>query len=623
MKISSKLIHNEYFSALKIVPENYIFLSSELEVLFFTDKLSTVINRSSIPDVYNHVSDEFSLAELTALKINSSNWMRAISWLSDNVNQLNSDLKSQEFNRNFLHFSYTPVDVNEIGYYIILKIDTSDHAGELLARASTFKAMIEDTQVLISVIDKKGQIQYFNPAWENLTGWKVNQKDNLLWDRLIHKDDVEKLMIKLDNSIRLKVGFQIQIRILDLSGKYLWFDITGTVRFDSGGDFDGYICMGINITESVSQLQKLEILNTQLDELNVKLSHSEEKLQSAFDAADLGSCSLDLITGRAEMSPTYRRHYGLPLTGEIDWNMVTQAVEPDYLEEVIRVQQEARDFGTPVDSTYPILDATTGEKKWMRVKGKVKRNKYGEPESVYAVVMDVTERKLNDERKSDFFTMISHELKTPMTSIGAYVQYLEKTLQDKDDVLQNKMFERINRQLKKMTGLINSFLDLSRLEDGKLLLEAENFDFIALISELAEEFSTVYPSRVFEVLTDQDTVFINGDINKLSHVISNFLSNAVKYSAARSKVVIRCETIDEKIVFSVIDQGIGLSSEDIPKIFDRYYQASNYSSINASGFGIGLYLCSEIIKLHQGEIWLNSELGRGTEFFFSLTKNSN
>jgi PAS domain S-box-containing protein len=366
-----------------------------------------------------------------------------------------------------------------------------------------------------------------------------------------------------------------------------------------------------------SMSEQSEMVNEQLKWSNALLRESEDNLQSAFDAADLGSCGLDLKTGKAEMSPRYRLLYGLPLTGEITWDMVLQTVDPDYLAEVNTVLENAIKYGQPVDSTYPIKHLTTGERRWMRVVGKVRADADGSWASVYAIVMDVTQQKQDEQRKNDFIAMVSHELKTPLTSIRGYMQMLQMKAAKMGDGFTTSSLQKVERQIRKMTGLINGFLNISRLESGQIQMEMQHFSVNDLVAEIKDEYLDTIATHpvIYQPVND---IMMNGDREKIGQVINNFISNAVKYSPAGSAIVLSCQIENGSVVFSVKDNGIGISQKNLPKLFDRYYRVEGKQTVNVAGFGIGLYLSAEIVYRHKGKIWAESEVNSGSTFYFSL-----
>jgi signal transduction histidine kinase len=363
--------------------------------------------------------------------------------------------------------------------------------------------------------------------------------------------------------------------------------------------------------------EQSELVNEQLRQSNALLRESEDNLQSAFDAADLGSCSLDLKTGKAEMCPRYRLLYGLPLQGEITWDMVLQAVNADYVAEVNKVLENAVKHGQPVDSTYPINHLSTGERRWMRVVGKVRADAEGSWASIYAIIMDVTQQKEDEQRKNDFIAMVSHELKTPLTSIRGYMQMLQIKARKTGDELTTSSLHKVERQIRKMTTLINGFLNISRLESGQIQIDKQQFNVNELVAEIREEYlDTISTHPVIYQQVDEITMY--GDREKIGQVINNFISNAVKYSPAGSAIVLSCKIEEGSIVFSVKDNGIGISQQNLPKLFDRYYRVQGQQTITVAGFGIGLYLSAEIIYRHHGKIWAESEVSVGSTFYFSL-----
>lgn len=233
------------------------------------------------------------------------------------------------------------------------------------------------------------------------------------------------------------------------------------------------------------------------------------------------------------------------------------------------------------------------------------------------IARDITEKKQEEQRKNDFIGMVSHELKTPLTSLSAIIQVATSKLKDGGDEFLTGAMENAGRQIKKMTGMINGFLNISRLESGQLLIEKEPFRLDLLLLEILEETKLTVGSHAFN-LDGCNNIIVNADRDKISSVISNLISNAVKYSPRGKLIDIRCQLEKEAVIVSIKDEGIGIKPSDIDRVFDRYYRVENSDLRHVSGFGIGLYLSAEIIKRHNGKIWAESKNGKGTTFYFSL-----
>ncbi|RZL13302.1 MAG: PAS domain S-box protein, partial [Pedobacter sp.] len=487
-----------------------------------------------------------------------------------------------------------------------------------------FRTMAEGSGIFISTIDVDGKVDYLNKTWMEFTGQTFNNLNNSDWNHLIHPEDLDQVSDIYSKSMSKHQPFILELRLLNAEQRYRWIRLKGAPRFDTNKSFQGYICSGVDFTEEKQQLLEIAHINIalvraneQLEFTNEKLRHSEENLQSAFNAADLGSCSLDLQTGKAEMSLRYRSLYGLPLEGDIDWGMVTKAVEPEFLSEVNLAMENAMNYGTPVDSTYAIRHLETGERRWMRVAGKVRANEEGSFSHVYAVVMDVTVQKQDEQRKNDFIAMVSHELKTPLTSVTGYAQVLKRMANKAGDLKPATLLDKMELQLKKMSAMINGFLNISRLEGGKIQMDVREFDMSLLIKEIADEFTATTSGHLI-TYHEVNSQIVVADRDKIGHVVNNLVSNAIKYSGSSSQIEISCDTKEGELLFSITDQGIGVNSQDLPKLFDRYYRVQGSQSTSVSGFGIGLYLSAEIIERHGGRIWAESEPGVGSTFYFSL-----
>ena len=245
------------------------------------------------------------------------------------------------------------------------------------------------------------------------------------------------------------------------------------------------------------------------------------------------------------------------------------------------------------------------------------RDQEGRVIGVSKIARDITEQKRDDQRKNDFIGMASHELKTPLTSLTALVQVLQLKLKASSDPFVPHALNKAHLQTKKMTSLINGFLNVSRLESGKLEVNKQPFDLTILVGEQIEEISLSVSTHTFDY-EPSGPVPVFADRDKIGSVISNLLSNAVKYSPKGKLVEVHCVISGNQARVSVRDEGMGIREKDLPHIFDRYYRAGPEHTGHISGFGVGLYLSAEIIAHHDGRIWVESKQGDGSSFFFTL-----
>ncbi|RLJ80671.1 PAS domain-containing sensor histidine kinase [Pedobacter alluvionis] len=220
-----------------------------------------------------------------------------------------------------------------------------------------------------------------------------------------------------------------------------------------------------------------------------------------------------------------------------------------------------------------------------------------------------------DQQKNDFISMVSHELKTPLTSISAYVQLMQS--RSLPDTFVTSTLAKVQKQIRKMSTLISSFLNVARLESGEIQLNLSHFDLNKLIHDLVEDLRLIHPTNQID-FEGGDAKLIYADKDKIGSVISNLISNAVKYSDQNSTVLIQSATIENEINVSVTDHGIGIQAHDLEKLFDRFYRVESQQTKTISGFGIGLYLSAEIINRHNGKIWVESKYGEGSTFHFEI-----
>ncbi|RYE15047.1 MAG: PAS domain S-box protein, partial [Sphingobacteriales bacterium] len=258
-----------------------------------------------------------------------------------------------------------------------------------------------------------------------------------------------------------------------------------------------------------------------------------------------------------------------------------------------------------------------GTYRWLLARGTPRFRSDGSFVGYVSSTIDITEIKENEQRKSDFISMVSHELKTPLTSAISYVQVSEKIALQYEDTRVAIMLERAGKQLGKMTRMINGFLNVSRLESGKIHMDREQFDISILMKEALEEAAAGIDSHALQ-FEPAGEILVNADREKIGQVINNLITNAIKYSMPGSVIKVACIQVNGRVQVSVADTGIGISSTDLPRIFERYYRVKDNETRHIAGFGIGLYLCSEIVKGNDGDIRAESEFGEGSTFYFTL-----
>ena len=209
-------------------------------------------------------------------------------------------------------------------------------------------------------------------------------------------------------------------------------------------------------------------------------------------------------------------------------------------------------------------------------------------------------------------------MKTPLTSIKAYVQLLDRSL-DKDDKMKTYV-ERTMLQVNKLNSLIVELLDISKIESGNLMLNMCNFDFGKMLHNAIDIIQQTHPEN-YITYNGLKEIFVHGDEMRLEQVVINYLTNAVKYSNGIHEVDVDVSA-DEKnnLIVAVKDYGIGIPKDSLPNIFKKFYRVDN-ASFHSQSLGIGLYICAEILKKHEGHYWVESQPGKGSTFYFSVPLN--
>ncbi|MEO6453783.1 MAG: ATP-binding protein [Ginsengibacter sp.] len=222
------------------------------------------------------------------------------------------------------------------------------------------------------------------------------------------------------------------------------------------------------------------------------------------------------------------------------------------------------------------------------------------------------------KKKDEFIGIASHELKTPLTSIKAYLQVLDSIENNQP----NKQYiEKALENVNKLQQLLLDLLDVSKIQSGQLQLNINEFNIDTLIDETIASSQIVSPNH--QIVREGKPVnqVISADKQRIEQVLINLLSNATKYSPGAKKVILYTAKTVSAIIVGVKDFGIGIPKKEQSKVFERFYRTKELSKHHISGFGLGLYICRDIIERHKGKIWIESD-GKGSVFYFSLPLQS-
>jgi two-component system CheB/CheR fusion protein len=259
------------------------------------------------------------------------------------------------------------------------------------------------------------------------------------------------------------------------------------------------------------------------------------------------------------------------------------------------------------------LRAADGAYRWHLVNALPFKNSEGDVVAWFGVSTDIEEQKKNLQKKDEFISMASHELKTPVTSLKAYTEIMVMDATQKGNKEELGMLKKMEKQLNKLTRLIGDLLDVSRANAGELIYDFEIIDFNELVRETISVIQLTTKYKLEVNLTS--SVKVEADKNRLGQVIINLVSNAIKYSPATDRVIIRSSIIDHRVKLCVQDFGIGIPLSEQGKLFNRFTRIGENTY---PGLGLGLYISKEIIKRHSGTINVKSAEGKGSVFCFSI-----
>jgi PAS domain S-box-containing protein len=294
---------------------------------------------------------------------------------------------------------------------------------------------------------------------------------------------------------------------------------------------------------------------------------------------------------------------------------MSAVVSPEHLELVKKMM--AKKFNADLSTVYEIeIIQKDGGKIPVEISS---RSLYedGVPVGIIGIARDITDRKSLEQQKDIFFSLITHEIKNPLSSIKAFAEVLKKYHEKRNEDKPRHYAAMIDDQVDKLTLLVNDFLDLSKMNTGKFSLKKEKFDIQELICTVADSFNSTNQDYKVTV-KGKGAKYIYGDPRRIEQVLNNLINNAIKYSPKNSSIIIEAEKDKKNTRVHVIDNGPGIPEEKQNDIFELFYRLDKHRESTITGHGMGLYVCKQIVLGHKGDIWVENNKERGARFSFML-----
>jgi len=345
----------------------------------------------------------------------------------------------------------------------------------------------------------------------------------------------------------------------------------------------------------------------------------ETAITNVLATAGIGMWSFSAYTKKFHLDPVASQFLGLKGSVTFSLEALMRKLVEWKQEEVLSKATKACKTNQQFEAELQISNRADNLCKWVKVTGKLYCND-GVAMKMMGTITDITALKKDENLKKDLMAFLSHELRTPLSVAKIYIQNAGRLAKiDKNTAIEGKMAQA-DQQMVFMAGLIDNFLTLSQVQNNRLSLHRTYFDLTKLVVDVMSNMAFLYPERVFKYELSE-AIWVCADEDKIVQVLTNYIANAVKFSSPKSHVHIACKKSGTGVVVSVKDKGCGIEPEGQKQLFNKYCRVEQENQMRTKGYGLGLFLCREIIESHGGKVWVNSEVNKGSTFYFSLPVN--
>lgn len=472
------------------------------------------------------------------------------------------------------------------------------------ASEQNWRVLTETVPQLVWTMRADGLSDYFNQRFRDYTHATWEQLKGYGWSQFLHPDDAERTLIERERAFRTGSPYEIEYRFREgQTGLYRWFLVRAMPIHNDAGQVVRWFGTCTDIDEQKRTEEALR--------------QSQERIHALINSNLIGIVSNE---GEEEVLVEANETF-LQMSGysreDLDSRTLTRArimaPEDAQLFECALQEIAAKGQHTPFETELLCKD---GSRLPIFVGGVLFQN---HPRQIISFVLDNSARRELEQRKDDFISMASHELRNPLTALKLQTTMLHRRLAKQDIQALTSALSNMDGQINTIGRLVEELLDVSKIQAGKLEYHQETVDLDALLQETTVTMQQIYPSHRILVRGAAQANLL-GDRDRLGQVFTNLLSNAIKYSPDAESVEVELSTSPETINISVHDHGLGIPQEQREKIFERFYRATGPRQKAIPGLGMGLYIVAEIVKLHGGTITVDSTVGKGSTFTMTLPR---
>ncbi len=479
----------------------------------------------------------------------------------------------------------------------------------LLESEQRLQNILDNSNALVYLKDLDGQYLFVNRYFDKVFGLDRGQAAGRFDSDLIPADIAEEFRANEQAVLHSDAPLQFEEAVPLGDGVHTYLSVKFPLHNSEGRVYA--IC---GISTDISERKQAE------ETVRESLALAEEardNVHAVFKAVADGLIVTDINRRVVLINRSAEKLLGIRSDRAIN-RTIAEVVAPLELREQIEAAFVADVEGHPIDLELPRDD---GEAVVVQARSAAVLSPHRGKNGVITMLRDVTRERAFDRMKNEFISTAAHELRTPLTSVLGFAQVLLQASDYGilDPVQQRELLSHIEEKASSLKVIVDDLFDLSRVQAGQLLaLNREPSDICGLLRQIVDSYCKAYDSHPFELVLPNECPIVLIDQNKIIQVMENLLSNATKFSPDGSPIKVSGEARGSLFQFSVEDQGIGMTAEQVERVFDKFYRG-DASNTAVGGLGLGMSIVKSIIEGHDGRIWIESEPGQGTRVMFTLS----